>query len=169
LGSRSISSGQITLQPGYYSGGIKVAGGNVTLNAGIYILDGQGLILTGSGAHVVANGALIYLRGSGKLSLGGGATLQLAPLSTGTYQGLSVFQDYANSATATITGSSGIQLSGTLYIPAGDLVVSGTGQVAGQGPMIGGFVIAKTIDISGTGEIKIGAQPRLPTPDMLYD
>ena len=60
-GPMNINSGSITLQPGVYQGGITIQGGaTVTLNPGIYYLEGGGLSIQGYGTTMTGSGALIY-------------------------------------------------------------------------------------------------------------
>lgn len=59
----SASSGNVTLTPGVYCGGIKLSGSaNVTLQAGTYILKGGGLDVSGS-ATLTGSGVTFYNTG----------------------------------------------------------------------------------------------------------
>jgi hypothetical protein len=56
----SISGKQnVTLDPGLYVGGIQVTGGTVTLNPGVYYMEGGGFAVSGSGS-VYGNGVMLY-------------------------------------------------------------------------------------------------------------
>jgi hypothetical protein len=169
LGSISISGGTASIDPGYYSGGIKVQGGNLLLRPGIYILDGDGLDISGTSTKVKAHDVLLYMVGSGSLSVGGGGSLELKPMTDGAYSGMSLFQASNNTAKTTLTGGSGISVSGVLYMPSGKLVVTGNGDAGAQGAIIGGFVIASAISVSGTGLIYIGTAPSTPVAAMMFD
>src|SRR5437762_9751111 len=88
-------SGNVTLNPGYYSAGITdtSGGSNLILNPGVYILGGKGL-KTGSTATVTANanGVMLYFIGTGILDLNGTGQITLSPPLTGTWAGVSIFQ-----------------------------------------------------------------------------
>ncbi len=123
-----------TLDPGTYCGGIAInfpaGGGTVTLNPGVYYINGGGFQMLGTfGARVTGNGVTIYNSGSGSGSCntcfgsiitaftsGSGLT---AP-TTGTYSGILYFQDRANINSATfavnISNGGGFQ-QGAYYIP----------------------------------------------------
>ncbi|MEZ5392390.1 MAG: pilus assembly protein TadG-related protein [Bryobacterales bacterium] len=57
----TISGSTVTLQPGYYKGGIKITGGDVTLSPGLYIVDGMDV----SGGYVHGDGVTVYNTGGG--------------------------------------------------------------------------------------------------------
>ena len=167
-GSRSITT-DTNLHPGFYSGGIRVSShATVALGAGLYILDGNGLDVSG-GASVQAEGVTLYFRGRSTLTLSGQSSMHMTPPLSGAYTGISVFTARGNDSRVSLSGGSGIDVSGTLYLPAAHLTISGNAQASAQGPMVGSFVIADSIDISGTGKIIIGGGSPVPTMGMLFD
>jgi hypothetical protein len=171
LGGVSFSSGgNYSVQPGYYSGGITISGGTLTMTPGIYILDGVGLKVSGSSTSIVANGVMLYFQGTGKLYVSGGA-LDLTPPTTGTYAGVSIFQARDSNLKSTLSGGTGIDVSGAVYLPAGKIVINGNGdaQEMSHAPSVGGIVIANMVEVGGNGIILIGMQPQIPTPELQYD
>ncbi|MCI0366052.1 MAG: hypothetical protein L0219_19510 [Phycisphaerales bacterium] len=167
LGSLSLNS-NTTVQPGYYSGGISISSGDVTFSPGLYILDGIGLKVSGS-SNLNALGVLLYFRGTGKLTLSGGAAMHLTAPTVGPHAGISIFYDRASTKPASLSGGSGINMAGVIYMPGGKLKVTGSGSAEGDAPVVGTFVVADMVEVSGNGKIILGSGPTVPTADILFD
>ncbi|MCX5772835.1 MAG: pilus assembly protein TadG-related protein [Candidatus Hydrogenedentes bacterium] len=60
----------VTITAGYYSGGIDVTGGHLTMSPGIYILGGAGMRIRGNAA-LTAEGVMLYIVSPGCLDLAG--------------------------------------------------------------------------------------------------
>jgi hypothetical protein len=120
-----------TLDPGCYSSlNLK---GTVTLNPGIYYLDG-GDINVNSGAVVNCNGCTIVLsnRNStsnsiGSVTLNGNATINMTAPDTGTYAGILFYQDRRATSdnNITINGNSSSKFQGAFYFPKADVTFNG--------------------------------------------
>lgn len=141
--------------PGYYSGGIDLTGGNVTLLPGIYVLDGAGLQVGGN-ANFIAEGVMIYIPpGTGSMNLGGTGNVVVSPPDpevysydgVTTYDGISIFQSRTNSNEGTILGTSGMDLNGTFYFSAAHVKVGGTSAD------LGSQIVAYTLHVFGTGSL----------------
>jgi hypothetical protein len=155
------------LKPGVYQGGIKIQGLSVvTMLPGVYILEGGGLqvqnLATLAGLDVmIYNSAGAFPAGPIAISSLGKVVLT-APLS-GTYQGISVFQDRAVSQPITVTGVGLMAFGGTVYAPSADVTL---GSIVAAGiDTLGGAYICNTISISGIGSINIDLgnnPPRIP-------
>jgi hypothetical protein len=120
-----------TLDPGLYKGGIQITGGTVTLNPGIYYMDGGGFTVSGNGG-IIGAGVMIYnapQSNSDTISISGSGTCILSPMLTGPYEGITLFQDRTATAPVSISGSSGTTytISGTFYAAAATLNVTGNG------------------------------------------
>jgi hypothetical protein len=150
-------SSSTTLEPGLYYGGIKMTGsGNLTLRGGIYYIAGGELTLVGSG-NIIAEGVFFYLTNDpekptvdGKyapFTFAGSAGSRLRPMSSGTYKNITVFQDRANTAEASVTGS-GNNMSGTLYFHSANAKAAGSAQWSGAVQLI-----ADTIETHGTSDV----------------
>jgi hypothetical protein len=140
-----------TLSPGVYDGGITLSGSSsVTLLPGVYYVNGGGINLSGS-SGITGNGVFIYNTGGGTVNLSGTGTIALNPMTSGTYQGITIFQDRSNAAGATMSGGSNINNTGTFYFPDSKLTLSGTSGAA----TVGAQMIAKTLGFSGTAGIKV--------------
>jgi hypothetical protein len=149
-----ISGNSLTLDPGVYRGGIAVSGnGSVTLNAGIYYLDGGGVSVSGNGS-VTGKGVMIYnapKKNSDVLNFAGNGDLNITPITNGIYQGISLFQDRNSSATLSIVGNGGVVTSvlGTIYAPKALFTI------AGNGGLDGSQVIVDQLKVSGNGDFRV--------------
>lgn len=144
-------STSITLSPGVYDGGISLSGSSsLTLNPGVYYINGGGITMTGS-SSITGNGVFIYNTGNGAINLSGTGTISLNPMNTGTYAGITVFQNSTDTAPATMSGGSNINNTGTFYFPGATLTLSGTSGASS----VGAQIIAKNLTISGSASIKV--------------
>ncbi|MGB2937918.1 MAG: hypothetical protein WBD05_06940, partial [Phycisphaerae bacterium] len=169
-GTISVTGGEtVNLEPGFYSGGISANNGVVTLAPGIYILDGEGLNITGN-TIFTAEGVMFYITGTGTscLDLTGTGDIRITPPDpdlyiytdpqVNAYEGVSIFQDRTNTNDARIIGTSLLDLEGTLYFPKAHIELGGTGDGFGN------QLIANTVEVGGTGTITINYDGRFPAP-----
>jgi Flp pilus assembly protein TadG len=140
-----------TLSPGVYDGGFTLSGSSsITLNPGMYYINGGGISMSGS-SGITGNGVFIYNTGGGSITLSGSGTIALSPMTSGTYQGITVFQDRSNSAAATMSGGANIQNTGTFYFPDAKLTLSGSSGAAA----VGAQIIANQLAFSGSASISV--------------
>jgi Flp pilus assembly protein TadG len=152
-------SSNVSLQPGVYTGGISIGGGStVTLVSGVYILQGGGLQLSGD-AQVTGTGVLIYNTGpsGGPISISGSASLTLSPPTSGTYQGIGIFQDPSLTQAVQVSGS-GTLTSGLIYAPAAALQLGGSA----VGSVVGGGYVAATLQATGSASVSVNPGSNLP-------
>jgi hypothetical protein len=134
-GAKIFSSGSATLGPGTYSQ-ISVSGNgtSLVLSPGIYILTGGGFSVTNA-ASVTGMGVVMYNAGSnfpnsggtfGAISLSSSGTINLSAPTTGPYAGVLIFQSRDNARTISLSASSAVGLSGTIYAPAALLSLAGS-------------------------------------------
>ena len=122
----------ITLQPGRYVGGLSFSGQqSVTMKPGIYYMDGGGFSMQGQGT-LDAEGVMIF--SDTGLSVTGQGAVTWSPPTSGTYKGISYFQDRLSSATALVAGNGLYNVTGTFYVAGGltDLQGNGDASVASQ-------------------------------------
>jgi len=120
------SHGTDTLKPGIYSNGMKlVAGANITLEPGIYYLQGDlsvagGATLTGTGV------TLVFINGA-SATINGGADLNLAAPTSGATAGIAIFGDrnMPLGTTFKFNGGSSQVIRGAIYIPKGSVEFAG--------------------------------------------
>ena len=127
--------GTKTLTAGTYCGGISITNGwSVNLSPGLYILEGGGLNISGSGTTSSlstggdgSGGVTFFLTGNktyayAPVNIGSGVTVNIGAPTSGTYAGILFFQDSsASGATSTsvnsFNGGSTCTLNGALYFP----------------------------------------------------
>src|SRR4029077_9759045 len=117
---------------GTYCNEISLNGGTLTLNPGVYIL--QGGIDIGAQANLVNNttggdgsgGVMLYVTGtSSGVNAHGQGDITLNAPTTGTYKGIVMWQDKNDTTAATLKGGSTELLNGVLYFPKAALSFNG--------------------------------------------
>jgi hypothetical protein len=154
-------------QPGEYTGSFNCS----VLAPGVYALD-QGLSLAGQNTLTEQDGAnggvLLYLpcntvdgwgTCNAQISIAGGASLSLPPLTiaqsqalfgTNALAGLWLWQNAGDTQAASIVGNGGPQTTlGTAYLPGATVTVNGTSGAAL------GRLIANTVNLTGNGGVTI--------------
>jgi Flp pilus assembly protein TadG len=136
-----------TLNPGYYTKNDFPKGGNgtITLTQGIYWIDGG----IDSGRDIDATAGVLLYFNTGSIVMRGNAALTIAPMDSGTYAGIAMYQARGNTATATIRGSETQASSGVFYFPSAQVVMWGTPMSACT------QLIADKLDMRGTGQLTI--------------
>ena len=159
-GTVSVTGGTHALEPGYYPGGISMTGGTVNLAPGLYVLDGNGLKVTGGDLY--GEGVMLYIVGTGYVKLSGNGVVDIGPsaVDSGPYGGILIWQARGNSAVADITGTDQFGgMDGTLYFPAAHVDVTGTSDSFGIRQLI-----SDTVGIYGSGTVTINYDGRSPAP-----
>lgn len=112
-----------------YSGNIKVQN-NVTMNPGTYVFPGT-LDFSGNGS-LTGTGVTLYfpapngtLGGNGN----GNTSLNLTAPTSGTYNGILIYQDPADTNTGEFNGTPITNLTGIIYMPNAELEISGNSTV----------------------------------------
>jgi hypothetical protein len=157
------AKGSQTLQPGRYTGGISATQAAITLSPGIYYLDG-GLNLSGR-ASISGTGVMIYST-NGSISMTGQGNVSLSPPTTGTYQGMSIFQDRSSTASISLKGSSNLTITGVFYAPSAAVDLVGNGGCDASGnpiDVIGSVFIADSLTLKGNGNVSVQSNSG-PTP-----
>jgi hypothetical protein len=149
----AYSRGSYNLQPGIYNGGIALSrSAAVTLEPGVYYLNGGGLNVSGQ-ASLTGNGVLIYnspLSSTDAINLSSRGAISLSPPTSGVYAGLTFFQDRTSPVALSLSGKDNVSISGTIYAPAASLNISGNGDITAGSQ----FIIAG-LTISGNGVLTI--------------
>jgi hypothetical protein len=148
-------NGSYTLNPGIYTQ-IRVSGNaKATLNPGLYLIEGGGLTVSGN-ASISGTGIMIYNTGSnypsaggnfGGITLSGNGTFSLTASATsanGTDAGILIFQPTANTRALSFGGNGVAGITGTVYAPSAQVVISGNAS-------LGGSLIADELSLSGNG------------------
>ena len=159
-----------TIAPGIYPS-ISVSGSaKLTMTAGIYVIDGGGLVVSG-GSSLTGSGVMIYNAGSnyngGTGSTFGGVTLSsgsfsLSPPTSGTYAGISIFQSSDNTKPIAISGAVLTNLGGgVVFAPAAVMNVSGSAQVGTAGTSASPLIVNELVlsGAAGAYQLAQGATP----------
>lgn len=147
-GGGKSSSGS-TLQPGTYCGGLDLKTAK-TLNPGVYVIDGD--LSFGANAVVSGEGVTFYLKGSGRLTMNGGARVDIsAPTDTDDpYAGVLFYGDRTSAGGSNkINGDASSTLTGAFYFPSQG--VEYVGNFTGDGGCV--QVVAKTVKWSGSSVV----------------
>jgi Flp pilus assembly protein TadG len=121
-----------TLDPGVYCGGIFIqANATVTLNPGVYIINGGEFKIAGVGS-LTGKGVTIYFTGKdGRFNFDGSSTVSLEAPEAGPTAGLLFFQDRTMAlAKFEISSKKASQLLGTIYLPNGHLIINANNKIA---------------------------------------
>jgi Flp pilus assembly protein TadG len=133
------------LKPGYYTKNDWPKNAEAKLASGIYWIDG-GLDTT---QNIDASRGVLLFFNTGSLVMRGNAQLTIAPMNSGTWAGISIYQARGNTATATIRGSETQASSGVFYLPSAEVIMWGTPMSACT------QLIADKLDMRGTGQLTI--------------
>lgn len=164
-----LSTGPHTLSPGTYCGGLAVTGtATVTLTEGVYIIKDGALLIAGN-ANVTGDHAGFYLTGnSAVININGNATVDMEGPRTGDLAGLLFFEDRAASKERThrISAANAHTLTGTIYLPRGELRIDPKSKVAENSAYTA--IIAQTLRLSDGPELVLNSDygaTDVPVPD----
>jgi hypothetical protein len=145
------------LNPGVYCNGLSISGNNhVTFNAGVYIINGGSLKVTGNGTLTGEDVTFIFT-GSGNnyadMDISGGRDIELAPPTSGEdWSGITFFQDrnapQNSNLQNKLTGTSDIIFNGVAYFPSQGLWFGGNTNAVGEDEPCT-HLIARTITFAG--------------------
>jgi hypothetical protein len=143
-----------TIDPGVYCRGLEFrAQADVTMNPGLYVINGGGLTIRG-GAEITGDGITFYITESpgrryGPIEMTGGGALDLDAPTSGPYKGILVFEDPTLTDTGKhkFTGGSNTTLSGAVYTPHADMSFGGNYEGASSALKV--MLIADTVEIHG--------------------
>jgi hypothetical protein len=153
-GNVSITgTGTLTLNPGQYGSITGTGTPNEILNAGVYVITSGGLQLTGTNG-LRGTGVTFYLGpNAGAVNLTGADTTNLTAPTSGTYAGVLIFQDPANTHAATVTGSNGTVYNGTFYFPNATLTMTGSNSASSLYTIL----VCKALDLTGSNTLTFNA------------
>jgi len=140
------AGGPGTLEPGIYSG-IQLTGNTtMTLQPGLYCLDGD---FTANNGTVTGNGVTLYFR-SGVFSIGGNVDITLtAPTAKNppAVKGLLIYLAKGNTGSIDLRGNATSFYQGTVYAPDGIANVGGTSSTLAS---LRSQILAKEVRFHGT-------------------
>ena len=110
-------------------------------------MDG-GIHLDGNKSIDGSAGVLIYLH-TGGIDLGGNSTITVNPMSTGTYAGISFYEDRSNTSDVTLRGTTGTSSTGRFYFPSAEVSIQGTPT------SFSSQMICDTLTVQGNAQLNI--------------
>jgi len=114
-----------TIQPGTYCDLIKQTGSaTLTLTSGVYVLQ-AGIKMSGTSTLTTTGPVMLYIPG-GNVDLEGSGGVTLPSFTSGTYQGMAIWQPSSNSTAAIIEGSTSQNIGGLIYMPTAALTYEGS-------------------------------------------
>ncbi len=138
------------LAPGIYTDPIRVEGNAfATLQSGIYILRG-GLLVSGN-ARVTGNGVLLYNE-SGSIEVQGNGILRLTPPTSGTYEGIAIFQARGNTQPLWLSGNARFEVTGAVYLPQATMHLEGNADFQDS------MIVAWRVALRGNARVTIKAK-----------
>jgi len=141
-----------TLRPGVYQKGIKLSGNaKVTLEPGVYYIAEGGLSVSGN-AILTGTGVMIYNASTRSgIDLSGNGNVKLTPPSSGTYAGITLYQNRSSSAPVSLSGNGELNIRGTIYAARAPLTLSSNAKL----PTLGSLDVADTITVSGNASMVV--------------
>lgn len=157
-----------TLTPGVFSGGLSFSGQDaVTMQPGIYYMQGGGFSMTGQGAMNATN-VLIYNDGGGNVKIAGQGAVNWTPYNGAAFQGadgksyggfplyfgFSMWQDRASTTAINVVGNGQFSIAGMFYAANAAVKIAGNGDAS-----IGSQYISRTLDAQGNGDYAVTYAP----------
>ena len=164
-----ISNGIVTLSPGVYCGGINIAKlAIVVFNPGTYIIK-DGPLKLGDTTGITGKNVGFYLTGpNAVLDFSGNSGISLSGAETGPMAGLLFYADRAqpNGTAHKISSALVLSLTGTIYLPTGDLTVDPNATVAGKSAYTA--IVAQRVRINNSAVLTLNsnyAATAVPVPE----
>ena len=141
-------------------GGLTISSGDtVSLDPGIYIVDKGTFKVTGGGTITGTDVTIILTSSTGSnyadVSVNGGGTVALSAPTSGTYNGILLFQDtaapFSNSDSFDFNGNSDTELTGVIYVPNNDVNFTGGNETDDNGCL---KIVARTVSFSGNADLE---------------
>lgn len=150
-------SGGGNIPAGTYSQ-ITLTGGTLNMS-GQYIITGPGGFSVSGNPTITGSNVFIYFANSATFNATGTPTVNLSPSSSGSYAGILMWQDAADTNTngPSFGGNTGTSYNGVLYFPSDNLTFFGHNTTYSAG-----IVVAKALTLSGTPNVTLNGQASLP-------
>ncbi|AZO30986.1 TadE/TadG family type IV pilus assembly protein [Mesorhizobium sp. M1B.F.Ca.ET.045.04.1.1] len=151
----------ITLSPGTYCD--KTWSGQITLNPGVYILRNVAIKPGGNGS-LTGHGVTIFLMEGSQITINANETVDLSPMTSGPYAGITIFQAHGNTQALTLNGGSGSVVSGFIYAPDAPITYAGNSDMNAQGSCL--RLVGKTVAMTGNSAVKSDCTAELGNREM---
>lgn len=152
--------------PGIYQNLVTITG-NVSITTGVYIFE-SGLTVEGPpGATITGSGVLFFIGTpnaspsmpqTAAYTVMGNGSVNISPMTTGTYSGVVIFQSRTDSNALQVAGNGASSTyGGVIYAPGANVSTFGNGGTAGSG------IIAKSLSCGGNGGVLLGSSTLVST------
>jgi Flp pilus assembly protein TadG len=172
VGGLMLDSGDYTLDPGTYCGGIHILGtARVKLNPGTYVIKDGPLEVADQGA-LDGEHTSFYLTGFGAVfKFSADTTVSLGASADGTLAGLLFFEDRANplGQQHEIFSNNTHNLLGTIYLPRGTLYIGADAPIADESAYTA--IVAHRLQLEAGPNLVLNtdyAKTDVPVPDAIY-
>lgn len=156
--SLAIDSGSATLSPGVYCGGLAVTGtATVALTEGTYVVKDGPLVMSGN-AKITGNYTGFYLTGDQSvINFNGNAAINLKGPRSGDLAGVLFFEDRSapTGRIHKISATNARTLTGTIYLPRGELRVDPKAKVADNSAYTA--IVSQTLRLSDGPELVLNS------------
>jgi hypothetical protein len=160
--NRTMPSGQdVILEPGVYTHISDGGKDTIILNPGLYCVTGSPNAIKISTAWFSGEGVTFYVT-TGDVQITGGGDSEGNPSilsapkpgyeTNGAIGGTLIYLAHGNTGNVQITGNSESEFYGTIYVPDGDIVATGTGDVAAP---LNTQLIAQNVEVAGNAYVDI--------------
>ena len=155
------ASGEQTIYPGLYKGGITVKNNRVIkMEPGTYFIQDGELNIQAGGIVNALGGVTIVLTGnaSARLNVQAGGSLNIKAPANGNFKGMAIAQHPTSLPSATkensIIGGGSIEITGVIYFPKQKLNITGNGWISQAAKQFA--IVADRIYVEGNGQLNIG-------------
>jgi hypothetical protein len=101
---------------------------------------------------ISGSNVLIYSAGTGNISITGSGSLNLSPPTSGTYKGISIFQERSSNKQISVTAQGNMNVSGTLYAASAKFTLTAQGNYSNP---FGSQWIAYQLVVTGSGSFTV--------------
>jgi Flp pilus assembly protein TadG len=138
----------VTLSPGTYCGLTVNGKATVTFSPGTYVMSGN---VTIDGTSTISGSSVFFYINSGQWIMNGNSHSDLVASTTGTYAGVLFYQNKSDTSQFILNGDSTSIWQGAIYLPGGQLVVNGNGNLAAYT-----LVDVDTMIVNGSDSFTVG-------------
>lgn len=168
---QSPVSGNVTLNPGTYCGGLNFNGsGTLTLNSGLYVIKG-GAWNINSGWTVNGSGVTFYFADSNSyVQFNSNVTADLSAPTSGTYANILFFEPTGLSTSNLVfDGTNGSSFTGLIYLPSREVTINSTSTVSSNAVtmVFSTLILDQTNWTIGPGALSMSVASGTPTTAYL--
>jgi hypothetical protein len=148
-GTRQTLNGTRTINQGTYASITIQGNGTDTFTPGTYIINGSGGISCTGNHTIIGTGVTFYFTNGATFNCQGDDAITLSAPTSGTYAGILMYQDPADTNGPSLGGNNGSSYNGVLYFPSS--AVTFFGFLGNSNGISVGVVIADSLDMFSLG------------------